>query len=199
MNKKEAFEKIKKLLFQDEVKCSDAKLIDGTIVRWEEELKEGSAISVVDTDGNILPAPDAVHELEDGTKITTVGGLVTLIEPKAEVEVEEEMADDSMTAIEKMMAEHMAKFTELADKVEKMEAKVMEYESKFTEINSNVITKAKDTDEKFAKVVELVELISKEDAVEVEPVKNQLFKAKKESGNDVLAKYVAWKKDNKSN
>jgi hypothetical protein len=86
MTKKEAFEKIKTLLFGEQ-KMYDAKLVDGTIVQWEGELAEGTAIMVVAEDGNTIPAPDAVHELADGTKITTVGGLITAIESK-EVEAQ---------------------------------------------------------------------------------------------------------------
>lgn len=37
---------------------------------------EGDMVSVVDKDGAKTPAPDAEHELADGTKVKTVGGKI---------------------------------------------------------------------------------------------------------------------------
>ncbi len=81
MTRKEAFAKLKSL-FNEEMAAQQAKLEDGTIISWEGELKEGTAIMVIDEEGNMLPAPDATHTLEDYTLVTTVGGLVTKIEKK---------------------------------------------------------------------------------------------------------------------
>ncbi len=36
---------------------------------------------MVVTEQGTNPAPDGTHELEDGTKVTTVNGLITAIEP----------------------------------------------------------------------------------------------------------------------
>jgi hypothetical protein len=88
---------IKKLLFREtEEKFEDAKLVDGTIVRYE-VLEIGAALSVVGEDGEIVPAPDGEHELESGDIVRTEGGVIVEImtpEPVAEEaeEVEEEMA-----------------------------------------------------------------------------------------------------------
>ena len=52
---------IKKLLFSEtEEKFEDAKLVDGTIVRYE-VLEIGAALSVVGEDGEIVSAPDGEH------------------------------------------------------------------------------------------------------------------------------------------
>jgi hypothetical protein len=115
MTKLNAFAKIK-ALFNNE-NFNDAKLADGTLIQWEGELGEGTAIMVIDTDGNTTPAPDAIHELEDGTEVYTTGGLVTRIEPKTEEVMEEEMAAPDMAAYEERM---MACEKKIADMETKM-------------------------------------------------------------------------------
>ena len=193
MTKKEAFEKIKTLLFGEQ-KMSEAKLMDGTIVQWEGDLSEGTAISVVAEDGNVIPAPDSVHELEDGTKITTVGGLVTAIESK-EVEEEEEMKEEMASEFEKMFASHLESFNSLLEKFSAIESKVNEYELKFSEISNNINDITKNNTEKFNAIVEIVDAISEQPAGEPEPVKNQLFKKKNtRTAYDVFASYNEWKK-----
>jgi hypothetical protein len=193
MTKKEAFEKIKTLLFGEQ-KMSEAKLMDGTIVQWEGDLSEGTAISVVAEDGNVIPAPDSVHELEDGTKITTVGGLVTAIESK-EVEEEAEMKEEMASEFEKMFATHLEAFNSLLEKFSAIESKVNEYELKFSEISNNINDITKNNTEKFNAIVEIVDAISEQPAGEPEPVKNQLFKKKNtRTAYDVFASYNEWKK-----
>ena len=61
---------------------SEVNTTHGKKLYYEGELQVGTAIMEVDAAG-LTPAPDAVHELEDGTKVTTVGGIVTMIEPAA--------------------------------------------------------------------------------------------------------------------
>jgi hypothetical protein len=193
MTKKEAFEKIKTLLFGEQ-KMSDAKLSDGTIIQWEGDLSEGTALNVVAEDGNTIPAPDAVHELEDGTKITTLGGLITAIESK-EVEEEEEMKEEMASEFEKMFASHLEAFNSLLEKFSAIESKVNEYELKFSEISNNINDITKNNTEKFNAIVEIVDAISEQPAGEPEPVKNVLFKKKEtKSAYDVFASYNEWKK-----
>ena len=91
---------IKKLLFRETTSESfvDAKLVDGTIVRYE-SLEIGATLSVVGEDGEIVSAPDGQHELESGEIVRTEEGIIVeILEPEAEEvdeeaeEVEEEMA-----------------------------------------------------------------------------------------------------------
>lgn len=64
----------------------DAKLADGTVVKVEGDgLVEGAKVVVVTEDAEI-PAPDGIHELEDGSKIETKDGVI--------VKVEEVMGDE---------------------------------------------------------------------------------------------------------
>ena len=95
---------IKKLLFSEttEEAFVDAKLVDGTIIRYE-SLEIGAALSVVGEDGEIIAAPDGQHELESGEVVRTEEGvIVEVLEPEAE-EVEEEAKDEEKE--EEMSAE----------------------------------------------------------------------------------------------
>ena len=83
---------IKKLLFSEttEEAFVDAKLVDGTIIRYE-SLEIGATLSVVGEDGEIVSAPDGQHELESGEIVRTEEGvIVEILEPEAEPEAEEE-------------------------------------------------------------------------------------------------------------
>ena len=80
----------------------DAKLVDGTIIRYE-SLEIGAALSVVGEDGEIVAAPDGQHELESGEIVRTEEGIIVeVLEPEAE-EVEEEAKDEEKE--EEMSAE----------------------------------------------------------------------------------------------
>jgi len=90
---------IKKLLFSDKTAQAfvDAKLVDGTIVRYD-ALEVGAALSVVGEDGEIVAAPNGDHELESGEIVRTEEGVIVEIleaEPvdaEEEEEIEEEMS-----------------------------------------------------------------------------------------------------------
>jgi hypothetical protein len=74
----------------------DAKLVDGTQIKVEGDmLGEGAKVIVVTPDAEI-PAPDGVHELEDGTKVETKDGvIVSVTEALGEVkDMEDEVAVD---------------------------------------------------------------------------------------------------------
>jgi len=108
---------IKKLLFSEtEEKFEDAKLADGTIVRYE-SLEIGAALSVVGEDGEIVPAPDGEHELESGDIVRTEGGVIVEImspEPLAEeAEQEEEMAAEEKFDSEGFKADILSAVSEL--------------------------------------------------------------------------------------
>lgn len=120
----DAYTKLKKFFSEDEpkkeeeVKMGEATLEDGTPIKWEGELMEGTAISVVTEEGEI-PAPDAVHTLSDGTKVTTENGLVTSIEEVVTETVEEVVA----SAIEPIATE-LASLTEKFSAMQKELVKV---------------------------------------------------------------------------
>jgi len=115
-----------------EVKFAEAKLVDGTVVKVEGDLVEGAAVKVVTEDAEI-PAPDGVHELEDGTKVETKDGVIVKVEkaeveePEAEVEIEvkkEDMEDEMYSLLKELMEK-------ISDKMKKMEDKMSEIQSDF--------------------------------------------------------------------
>lgn len=188
MTKKEAFEKIKKLLFSEEKQFENAKLVDGTIVQWEGELTEGVALNVVDADGNMLPAPDGTHEVDNGSIVTTVGGLVTKIEAKEvedkkdEIEVETEM--------QKMFAEFVEQFKAFQSEFSAIKDKVTSYDEKFAALE----TKSQETESYFTEIKSVVEQIANEPSTPIEPAKDTFKKsAKKQSA---IERIEAWKKSN---
>ena len=184
---KEAIMQIGNLLKMDFAKVekfNSAKLADGTEVMWDGELAEGTAIMVVSEDGNQMPAPDAKHELEDGTIVTTVGGLVTSIEPKKEVEVEVEMAEDNT------MAKHEERMKSMEDKMAEIETKMNEmfaaYESKFASISESNTAK-------FAAINAIVEEIAAEPIVVAAKPTNSTF-SKKERTMSTIERIAEFKK-----
>ena len=93
MNSKEVLKEIRTILgFSEEkkeVEMATATLVDGTIVEYDGELAVGTEIFVQTGEG-LIPAPDAVHEVEGGLLVTTEGGVVTeIVEPVEEVALEE--------------------------------------------------------------------------------------------------------------
>lgn len=97
--------KIKEVLLEEEttteeVQLEDVKLVDGTIVRIEPAIEVGATVQVIGEDGELIDAPDADHELEDGRIIKTEGGIILqVIEVEGEEVVEEEMSEE--TEVEK--------------------------------------------------------------------------------------------------
>ena len=106
---------IKKLLFNEEPVAEafvDAKLVDGTIVRVEPAVEVGATVAVVGEDGEVVPAPDAAHEMEDGMVVRTEGGvIVEILEPEAEPEEVTEEAGEEKE--EEMSAEESTEEVEV--------------------------------------------------------------------------------------
>ena len=73
-----------------EVKMVEATLKDGVTKVETEALEPGSKIYVVSAEGEKAPAPEGIHELEDGTKVEvdSMGAITQVEKPEAEVEVE---------------------------------------------------------------------------------------------------------------
>jgi len=125
----------------------DAKLVDGTQIKVEgDSLMEGAKVVVVTADGEV-PAPDGVHELEDGTKVETKEGVIARIEEKvAEAEgpeVEIELADVEVegpagSETEVSVPDPMAEFVALVkDMMEKISEKMKSMEDKVASMNAD--------------------------------------------------------------
>lgn len=117
----------------------DAKLADGTQIKVEgDALAEGAKVVVVTEQGEI-PAPDAIHELEDGTKVETKDGIIARVEEasaEAESEAEAEApaaADDASLPEEVEMIEMLKDFIKkMSDKMASMEQKMNSVEADFS-------------------------------------------------------------------
>jgi hypothetical protein len=114
----------------------DAKLADGTQIKVEgDSLLEGAKVVVVTQEGEV-PAPDAVHELEDGSKVETKDGIIIKIEPAMEeVEAEEVVpaVDDQVGVPEQVELMDMLKefIKRMSDKMASMEKKMSSVEQNF--------------------------------------------------------------------
>ena len=121
----------------------DAKLKDGTVVKVLGEALVAGAKIVVVKDGMEVPAPDAVHELEDGTKVETKGGVISnveKVEDVEEVEAQDGMEDDpsKMGYMPKMMEKEadMELISLIKDFMSKMGEKVSKMEQSYSSLEN---------------------------------------------------------------
>lgn len=113
----------------------DATLMDGTVIKVEgDSLVEGAKVLVITADAEI-PAPDGVHELEDGTKVETKDGIIAkIMEVAAEGEDEESEVAKVEVAKELDMSSEM--YDMLKDFVSKMGEKMSQMEQKMESMNN---------------------------------------------------------------
>lgn len=115
----------------------DAKLVDGTLVKvGGDSLVEGAKVTVVQEDAEI-PAPDGVHELEDGTKVETKDGVIVKVEEAVkEAESEEEKPEIEIEvpslALEKEVVEMLQDFIKkMGEKMALIEKSYSKLENEF--------------------------------------------------------------------
>lgn len=114
-----------------------AKLVDGTEIKVEGDgLVEGAKVVVVTPDAEI-PAPDGRHELEDGTKVETKGGVISNVEKVKDVEDEGPSAPD-MAYMPKMMETEVENelFSLVKDMLTKMNEKVSNLEQELSSVKN---------------------------------------------------------------
>ncbi len=128
-------EKIKKLIGDEKfaaieslLKTAFSEVVakDGSILKYEGDLKEGTALFLSTPDGDIA-VPDGVVELEDGTMIEVAAGVVVTVTPPAPTEGADPNAPSEMTTEEMGTA-----LADLFSKMEALTAKVAELETKFS-------------------------------------------------------------------
>jgi len=120
---------IKKLLFNDEQaqKFVEATLVDGTVVSVEPAVEVGAVVSVIGDGGEMLPAPDASHELQDGTLVVTEGGIIVEIvavteEPAAPAEAAAEPNKPAALSVDDIQAAVMQKVSQsIAERINSMQ------------------------------------------------------------------------------
>lgn len=113
----------------------DAKLVDGTQIKVEgDAVAEGAKVVVVTEEGEV-PAPDGVHQIEDGSKVETKDGVIVKVEeapaempeaPEAEIEVEVPVAAEAQLV--DLVKEFVAK---MGDKIKAMEAEMSALNAEF--------------------------------------------------------------------
>lgn len=117
---------IKKLLFADAQKFVEATLVDGTVVSVEPAVEVGAVVSVIGEGGEMLPAPDGSHELQDGTLIVTEGGLIVEIvavteAPAEPAEAAAEHNKPAALSVDDIQAKVMAKVSQsIAERINSM-------------------------------------------------------------------------------
>ena len=81
---------VKKHLSPTKLNFKDIMLPDGSTLRYEGDMPMVQMpVTILQPDGSELPAPDAIYEMEDGTSIEVIDGIiVTVTPPVAEAEVD---------------------------------------------------------------------------------------------------------------
>lgn len=126
------------------VEMAEATLSDGTIIKYD-SLEVGSMVMVITEEGEI-PAPDASHQLEDGTIVTTEGGVITEI-------VEAEEAPEVPAEDEEMFNAEQ-EFAALKKENETLKKELANVKTQFSEI-PNTLKAMAETLEQVEKVVEM--------------------------------------------
>jgi hypothetical protein len=170
MNLNEAIEKLSGLVSKfnaeptTEQTFIDAKLMDGTIIRYE-SLEVGMPLLVIDEAGNELPAPDGEHELEDGTKVTVEAGIITEVASKEEEAPEEEGApiEQPMAAVESVSKED---FETLKNEVADLKSKFEEFSTTNETLSADNIAMKEIVKETFS-IVEKLANVPAENPVSV--------------------------------
>jgi len=143
-----------KALFNEEVKFTDAKLADGTIVSYEgDTLVAGVKIFVVDETGK-NPAPDGTHELADGTLVETKDGVVLNVTAKvqdSEVETVAEVAPVQNAEVEELKKLNQTLASDVVELKASNEKQVAEFKSELAKLSDS-------NKQLFALVQELVSI-----------------------------------------
>ena len=179
MNSKEVLKEIRTILGftedKKEIEMATATLVDGTIIEYDGELAVGTEIFVQTGEG-LIPAPDAVHEVEGGLLVTTEAGIVTeIVEPVAEValeevavEVPEEVSEvltvEVLEAIAEAITPVIEQLEELKEEMKRMKkgfSKTVDLVEKVANLPSEDPIKAparlSKRDEQFANIVKIAQ------------------------------------------
>jgi hypothetical protein len=126
---KETLDKVKKLIFGEEVKEVEAEatpevtevklmaaeLADGTMVNIDPALEVGAMVTV-EVEGEVAPMPNGDYPLADGTVVTVMEGAITDIK-EVEAEEEEEMETEATPKAETVTEAKIRKIIESTETV----------------------------------------------------------------------------------
>jgi len=135
-------EKIKELLgaekfaaIENLIKSSFSEVVakDGSVIKYEGDLKSGTAVFVSTPDGDVA-VPDGVVELEDGTMLEVAAGVIVTVTPSADQAAAANEVPTNDTNAEAMTVEQMGTaLSDLFAKVEALTNTVAELQGKFSE------------------------------------------------------------------
>jgi hypothetical protein len=113
----------------------DATLIDGTKIKVEGDALANGAKVVVVTEQGEVPAPDGVHELEDGTKVETKDGMIVMVQEvpaEAEGEAPEAPEVEVSIPVDTQLVDLVKEFVnKMSEKISSMEANMSSLSSEF--------------------------------------------------------------------
>jgi hypothetical protein len=131
-----------------DVKMAESILEDGVTRVEAESFEAGSKLFVVSESGEKAPAPEGIHTLEDGTKVTVdaEGTISEVIEAEPKVEVEIEAAaevpagekpagEDVKEEMKKMIMQCMEAIEEVAKEVATVKEEMASYKSKMEKMS----------------------------------------------------------------
>ena len=158
--KKSIFDFFKK---EEEIKVMFAEIttIDGVVMQYEGDLVEGSAVFVLDAEGNQIPAPEGQYQIElEGIKIVNVdvNGVVTAIE---DVAVEEEPMSEEEPVNEMMSKQEFDAIIQQV--ITDTDSRITALEAKFAELLEVKESKFKDERKKveLSKELTVKEILTK--------------------------------------
>lgn len=158
--KKSIFDFFKK---EEEIKVTFAEIttIDGVVMQYEGDLVEGSAVFVLDAEGNQIPAPEGQYQVElEGIKIVNVdvNGIVTAIE---DVAVQEEPMSEEEPVNEMMSKQEFDAIIQQV--ITDTDARITALEAKFAEMLEVKESKFKDERKKveLSKELTVKEILTK--------------------------------------
>jgi len=148
---------------EDEIKVTFAEIttIDGVVMQYEGDLVEGSAVFVLDAEGNQIPAPEGQYQIElEGIKIVNVdvNGIVTAIE---DVAVEEEPMSEEEPVNEMMSKQEFDAIIQQV--ITDTDSRITALEAKFAELLEVKESKFKDERKKveMSKELTVKEILTK--------------------------------------
>lgn len=178
-----------------ELKFTDNKLSDGSIIRYDADvLATGVQVSIVVEDGSVLPLPVGSYSLEDGTTFDvvsedgTVDNVVISEEPVAEdtpAEMEEKPATPEAKQLAKSIVESVVKETRFEaepENTEEVSTTEMEFEKikKSNKMEFEVLNKKVEEQGVLIKeMFKLIEEFGKTDSIESIETKKNVFKEAK--------------------
>lgn len=158
--KKSIFDFFKK---DEEIKVTFAEIttIDGVVMQYDGDLVEGSAVFVLDAEGNQIPAPEGQYQVElEGIKIVNVdvNGIVTAIE---DVAVQEEPMSEEEPVNEMMSKQEFDAIIQQV--ITDTDVRLAALESKFAELLEVKESKFKDERKKveLSKELTVKEILTK--------------------------------------